>query len=184
MKKSYLLIIIWSLITILSVQQANAQVDFGLRAGVNFANYNDIPDYADSNARIGLMAGAYLDINLPISSFSIQPEVLYTQKGHTLRTDYLEIPLLAKFSFTPGTINPHIYVGPYTAFFLNRERNNLPVVNNPQTDFGGIVGAGTDINAGGTTLNMGFRYGFGLVDAYENSRGKNSVFSIIAGVSL
>lgn len=193
MKKSFLSIfIVCGLLTALSVQHANAQADFGLRAGINYANYNDLPDNFDPDSRTGFMVGGYLDLTIPMSPFSIQPEILYTQKGYeeggaTLKSDYLEVPVLAKFSFAPGPIQPHVYLGPYAAFSLNSEVSGGGVnveIDDAQTDFGGVVGAGTDINAGVTKVNLGLRYGFGLIDAYEDGEGKNSVFSIVAGISL
>lgn len=193
MKKLFLsILVIFGLLTAFCVQQVNAQADFGLRTGVNFSSYNDVIDDVDQDTRTGLMLGAYLDISIPTIPFSIQPEVLYTQKGYeeggaTLKSDYLEVPVLAKFSFAPGPIQPHIYLGPYAAFPINTEGPGGGVsvfVDDTQTDFGGIAGAGTDINAGVANLNLGVRYGFGLVDAFENGQGKNSVFSVVAGISL
>ena len=193
MKKSLLSIfIVCGLLTALSVQQAKAQADVGLRAGVNFSNYNDLPDGFEPDSRTGYMVGGYVDFSVPMSPFSIQPEILYTQKGYeqggvTLKSDYLEVPVLAKFSFLPGPIQPHIYLGPYAGFALNSEASGGGVsidTEDAQTDFGGIIGGGADINAGVTKFNIGIRYGFGLVDAYEGGQGKNSVLSIVAGISL
>ena len=56
---------------------------FGIRAGGNLAsivNSDDAPNF-DQQQKIGFHAGAYL--NLPLAPvFSIQPEVLYSQKGY------------------------------------------------------------------------------------------------------
>jgi len=49
---------------------------------------------------------------------------------------------------------------------------------------GGVVGAGTDINAGVAKLNWGVRYTFGLVDAIDGSQDKNNALSIVAGINL
>jgi len=80
-----------------------------------------------------------------------------------------------------------VYFGPYAGFVLNSEvaGNNLSFqVDNAQTDFGGVVGAGADINAGITKLNVGVRYSFGLTDAIDGEQGKNSALSIVAGINL
>jgi len=94
---------------------------------------------------------------------------------------------LAKFSFAPGPIQPHVYFGPYAGFEINSKAsgNNITVdIDNVNTDFGGIVGAGADINAGVSKLNLGVRYGFGLTKMFENSDVKNGVISVVAGISL
>lgn len=193
MKKSFLSIaLIIGLLTTFSIQQAQAQVDFGLRAGLNFTNINDSPSNFDPDSRSGFMVGGYLNFTAPMIPFSIQPEAVYTQKGYesggaTLEVDYLEIPVLAKFNLIPGPISPHIYLGPYAGFVLNSEATGGGIsinIDNAQTDFGGIIGAGADINAGVTKLNIGARYGFGLVDIIDGAQGKNSAISIVAGISF
>lgn len=192
MKKLFLPFIICGLLSLACIQKASAQADFGLRAGINIANVNDRPDNFDPDSRTGLMVGGYLNFKVPMSPISIQPEAVYSQKGFeigdgTAEVDYLEIPVLAKFSFAPGPVQPHVYLGPYAGFVLNSEAsgNNISVdIDNTQTDFGGIVGAGTNLNAGVTKLNVSIRYGFGLTNMFENSDVKNGVFSIVGGISF
>lgn len=193
MKKLLSLICVIALVSAAGVTTANAQspINFGLRAGLNFANFNDLED-GDLDSRTGFLVGGYLNFKIPMSPVSIQPEALYSQKGAeeggaTIKLDYLEVPVLAKFSFAPGPATPHVYFGPYVGFVLNSEvsGNGQSIsIDNAQTDFGGIVGGGLDINLGVTKLNAGLRYGFGLVDAFDGGQGKNGVFSVVAGIDL
>lgn len=193
MKKLLSLICVIALVSAAGVTTANAQspLNFGLRAGLNFANYNDLED-GDLDSRTGLVVGGYLNFKIPMSPVSIQPEALYSQKGAedggtTIKVDYLEVPVLAKFSFAPGPATPHVYFGPYVGFVLNSEVSGdgqSISIDNAQTDFGGIVGGGLDINLGVTKLNAGLRYGFGLVDAFDGGQGKNGVLSVVAGIDL
>lgn len=176
--------IIATLVLTLGIQQttlAQSPVDFGIRGGLNFANVNDVD--GDPDSRTGFLIGAYLDIGIPMSPLSIQPEATYSQKGAEaggteIALDYLEVPVLAKLSFAPGPASPHVYAGPYAGFVLESD------IDDAQTDFGGIVGAGLDINLVAVDLNVGARYGVGLSDAFEDGSGKNSVFSIVAGISF
>lgn len=169
---------------------AQSPVDFGIRGGVNSANFSDVD--GDPDSRTGLIIGGYLNFGLPLLPFSLQPEATYSQKGAefgstTIKLDYIEVPILAKFSFAPGPASPHIYAGPYVGFVLNSEAEDSGVsieVDNAQTDFGGIIGAGLDINAGVIKVDLGGRYGLGFVDAFDGGQGKNSVFSIVAGISF
>ena len=193
MKKSFItLLCVFGLLAAFTVQQAHAQLNFGLRGGVNFANVNDQPSNFDSDSRTGFMIGGYLDFKVPMSPISIQPEATYNQKGYkdgdaTLKLDYLEVPVLAKFHFAPGPVTPHVYFGPYAGFVLNSEVSGSGVsleVDDAQTDFGGIVGAGLDVNAGITKLDFGLRYSFGLVEAIDGFQPKNSAISLIAGIRL
>lgn len=179
----------FALCGVLFVTQASAQ--FGLRAGVNFANFNDV-DGLDLNSNTGFMVGLYYDFEVPASPVSVQPEVLYTQKGTEqggtkINLDYIEVPVLVKFSFAPGPVTPSVYLGPYAGFVMNSEASDGSVsveIDNAQTDFGGVVGGEIDINAGTSNINLGLRYGFGLNEAFEDGQGKNGVFSIVGGISF
>ncbi|MEL7833262.1 porin family protein [Fodinibius sp. Rm-B-1B1-1] len=185
--------LIFGLLSIISVQKSHAQVDFGLRAGLNFSNFYDTADGSDLDSRTGFMVGGFLNFKVPMSPISIQPEVLYTQNGYeaandiTLELDYIQVPVLAKFSFAPGPAQPHVYVGPYVGIPVTSKVSGGGVsidTDNEQTDFGGIVGAGVDFNVGLTKLNVGGRYGFGLTNAFDGGQGKNSVISIVAGLNF
>ncbi|NGP87215.1 porin family protein [Fodinibius halophilus] len=193
MKKLLIPLLLFATITIFSVNKAKAQAEIGIRAGVNYSNLNDQPDNLDPSNRTGLMLGGYLNLKVPMSPISIQPEVLYTQKGYkalggTLKLDYIEVPVLAKFSFAPGPVQPHVYFGPYAGFVFNSEVSggSLSIdLDNTKTDFGGVVGAGTDLNVGAAKLNIGVRYNFGLTSNLDiEDAGKNSVLSIVGGFSF
>lgn len=185
--------VIFGLLSIVSVQKSQAQVDLGLRAGLNFSNLYNTPDGTDLNSRTGLMIGGYLNFKVPMSPISIQPEVIYTQNGYepsndaTLNLDYIQVPVLAKFSFAPGPAQPNVYFGPYVGFPVKSELSGNGIsleTDNEQTDLGGIVGAGVDFNVGLATLNLGGRYGFGFTNAFDGGEGKNSVISIVAGIEF
>ena len=100
--KSFLLVIGLFLLTI----PAYAQLSFGLKGGVNVAEFS----IKDQGATIpqssinGFTLGAVLEISLTDNIF-IQPEAVFLQKGSELNTsitglktnvNYLDIPLLLK----------------------------------------------------------------------------------------
>ena len=184
----------------LLVNQAQAQSNtgFGIRGGVNFANFNDID--GDTESRTGLMGGIYTSFLIPNSPVAIQPEVLYTQKGaesgdNTFELDYIEIPVLARFDFiTDGGITPHVYFGPYLGFNVSAEydgnNDDDPIFGDAETniedqvnstDVGVVVGGGLDFGR----VNLGVRYGAGLTEVFEDGgSAKNGVFSVIAGIGF
>jgi opacity protein-like surface antigen len=103
---------------------------FGIRGGLNLSAIvrdDDAPNF-DTKMKPGFQAGVYLQ--LPITSgFSVQPEVLFSQKGYKasgsllgtnydyrVTTNYIDVPLLAKF--TPVK-NFGIVVGPQFSFLTN-----------------------------------------------------------------
>ncbi len=173
--------------------QAQSNIGFGFRGGLNFANLNDIDD--DFSSRTGLMMGGYFNFLIPNSPVSIQPEILYTQKGFesgnaTIQLDYVEVPVLAKFDFIiDSNITPHVYFGPYIGFNVNAEIDGENTLIEGETDiddavvgtdFGVVVGGGVDFGQ----FNAGVRYGAGLSEVFEDLDGKNGVFSVIAGVNF
>lgn len=188
MKKLVTLICLLTLTAAFGFSEVAAQPSFGIRGGMNLANLNNVDD---TETRTGFMAGAYVNIGVPMSPISIQPELLYTQKGYdtpvgTIKLDYVEVPVLAKFSFAPGPVTPHVYFGPYIALNVNAEADAGQLSGDldestKDTDFGVVVGAEAEISK----FNVGVRYGAGLTKVAENDAdGKNGVFTIVAGINF
>jgi hypothetical protein len=86
------------------------KIRFGITGGVNIANTLNAYNTNYSTAAIaGFNAGITMEIPL-IYPLSFEPEALYSQKGFaavtsdgnfTQRTNYVDIPLLAKFKMSP-----------------------------------------------------------------------------------
>ncbi|MDH7493797.1 MAG: outer membrane beta-barrel protein, partial [Candidatus Saccharicenans sp.] len=67
----------------LLVNPALAGVKFGVKGGITLANVKSVPDTFEGyswETKMGLAGGISMEIGLP-GPFSIQPEVLYVQKG-------------------------------------------------------------------------------------------------------
>ena len=112
MKKGLLLFVCVLALTTLS----QAQVRFGVKAGINLANVSG--DDVDGNSmKIGFNAGAVAKISVS-EAFSIQPEIVYSDQGAKLEDDvklnlsYINIPILAQYN-TGGFI---IETGPQFGF--------------------------------------------------------------------
>src|SRR5262249_20338452 len=104
----------------LSVLPVSAQsFDLGIEAGAKFNNFirSNVSVNSLTHSRLGLVGGAYLDLNFG-TSFAIRPEILYAQKGgkdtsnNTYQFDYIEVPVLLKLSLGTPIINPAILLGP------------------------------------------------------------------------
>jgi hypothetical protein len=118
------------LASILPAQSAGPGI--GVVGGVNLAQLSGGGVLGAEN-RVDLMLGLSLD--MPRSaSFSFQPELIYTRKGQSISLafsdaegdfdldldlilSYIELPLLARFSFPQGNarVVPHLLVGPAVA---------------------------------------------------------------------
>jgi hypothetical protein len=107
---------------------SHAQVSFIPKAGITLSNIA-VKNKAD-NQKSNLAAVAGLGINLPLSEdgfFSIQPELLYIQKGVKYEEDgnyikysfnHIELPVLAKVSFGSDAIKAYINAGPSFSYNL------------------------------------------------------------------
>ena len=117
-----------------TVAQAQSGIKFGLKAGVNLSGYTGT-DNTDTKSKVGLNAG--LTANFALSDrISIQPEVLFSQKGTKLgyNQDNSDLPVFLSnsnrltgegtFSQTLGYLDVpvlvHVNIGPVgsTGFFL------------------------------------------------------------------
>jgi hypothetical protein len=122
-------------IALLPVGAAGQQVGGGVKGGLSLG---DIPRFADeldvsegtSSLLIGWAVGGFLAIRFE-GGFSLQPEVLYAQKGVKLEVresgaamnvkykgDYLDIPVLARYTFGKG-VRGYVFAGPSFDFKLN-----------------------------------------------------------------
>lgn len=82
---------------------AQAQVEFGVKAGGMLSQTSVLdPDSLSgmTDAKISYLLGGF--VNIPISaSFSVQPELLYANKGHkNFYQHYLNLPIMLQYHLT------------------------------------------------------------------------------------
>lgn len=159
-------------------------VEFGAKAGVNFASLSgDDSEGLDgvTSFHLGLVAEFQLT-----ESFSIQPEVLYSGLGASasdgdskITLDYVTIPVMLKYYVVDGF---SLEAGPQVAFNVvaesdfEGESEELEFVKS--TDFGAGLGAGYELPMG---LFFQARYVFGLGDIIDEVAVKNNVFQLSVG---
>ncbi|MDB4926900.1 porin family protein [Mucilaginibacter sp.] len=161
------------------------QPTVGFEVGVNISN--SISSY-NSNYSTGTLAGlnAGVTFNLPlIYPLSFAPEVLYSQKGYTAatqdgsftqRTDFIDIPLLAKFKVGPAF---NFYIGPQLSYLLSTTNtyNDGFTISSEQyyenndghkSFLDGVIGVSFDINR---SVDVHGRYTIDLqqTDNYGNT---------------
>lgn len=183
-------------------QNANTEaLQLGVRAGYNLSNLSgDLADEIDTKSLSGFHIGLFTEF--PVAPrFSIQPEVMYSTQGAkfegmgseaTLRTQYLNVPVLAKFYVAEGF---NLQAGPQIGFLTGAEyqvdgADDIDVSDNMKgTDFGLLFGAGYKV-AQGVTIDA--RYNMGLSNTLDEDANvdegvgtdqewKNGVFQIGIG---
>ena len=169
---------------------ASAQASFGAKAGVNLATINSVLD-----ARTSFHIGGVAEFAIS-EKFSFQPELLYSAQGAkveedgykvTLKMDYLNIPLMAKYYVTEGL---SFEVGPQVGFLLSAkvkeeydgDSETVDIKDSMNSvDFGLNFGLGYKLESG---LNFGAKYNLGLSEINEKNEGDketNGVFQISIG---
>lgn len=93
--------LLFTVVTVLCFMSTQAQeVRFGAKAGLNLAN---VTGEQNTKIKAGLLAGVLAEIKFS-DQLALQPEIVYSSQGaksdnsdSTLRLNYLNIPLMAKF---------------------------------------------------------------------------------------
>lgn len=123
------------------------------KAGVSFSNVAFQNTQAGQKATTGFLVGA--GFNFPMDTdgfFSIQPELLYIQKGYqsqwstsskttdaNIHLNYLEIPILAKLSFGSESLKGYINAGPSIGFGMGGKANKTTFDGTKTTSVTGSV---------------------------------------------
>ncbi|MDR0230219.1 MAG: PorT family protein [Flavobacteriaceae bacterium] len=182
---------------------ANAQtpdIKLGAKAGVNFSN---LSNFDDSKMKTGFHVGALAEIFIN-EKFAIQPELLYSTQGvkgksgsgisglfgqkvdATLKLDYINIPIMAKYYVMDGL---SVHAGPQVGFLVKGEME-LKSGGDKATkdikdqcnsvDFGLNFGAGYELPMG---VFFDARYNLGLTKVLKDSNEsvKNGVFQLSVG---
>jgi hypothetical protein len=186
---------LFTLLTIIVMSQVKAQgLDFGIKAGLNYANVSGIEDF---NQRQGISAGLFAGARLG-DKLGFQIDALYSQQGAEVdqsisqvisefNLDYISIPIVLKYYLTE---NVNIHAGPQLGILLNEETSvfnqTISAVEANTADWLGTIGVGLDLPLG---LRAEARYSFGLsrvngsvslpdFDDLSNSRTQMTTLSI------
>lgn len=195
MKKT-LLFFAFALLTVFAAQAQGPRI--GVRAGANIASFEG-EDSDDFESRWGFHAG--LTANFPIvpEFFSVQPEVLYSQKGANynddlleVKVDYIDVPVLARINAGPI----YFEAGPQVSFRINDKVEVSPtsgtsidfddIDNLRRTNIGYAAGLGLTSMPMGVSLGVRYNGDFSkLYDTGDNSPDvRNSVFLLTLGFTL
>jgi outer membrane protein W len=174
-----------SIVALTSAFAAHAgRTTFGVKAGLHVSNASGTPEGWNESIKwkTGLTGGLFLNYALS-ERFSLQPELLFTQKGFgstliedivdlTVSLDYFELPVLAKYKFSPEKkFRPAIFAGPSFAYCFGSELTISTWIFSGDidfsslthtTDFGIIAGGGFDYAVSGGVLILDARFSYGF----------------------
>jgi hypothetical protein len=198
-----------ALLLALSLQ---AQISIIPKAGVTFSSISYDEEPEDQKTQIGFVGGVGLDIGIIKNFFSLQPELLFIQKGDRFderdveaktTLNYLELPLLAKVSFGSQAIKGYLNAGPSLALGLTGKYKVEGGANAGETDirfgdsnndgrryldnrfdFGLQFGGGGSFGLGPGAVIADIRYGLGLSDLNDEDKAKNRTFAFTLGYAI
>ena len=161
------------------VTAARAQLNLGVKGGVNMSNFVYGDEVTDKNMKIGFHVGLAADYDFA-ANLGIQTGLFFTTKGSTVSYQglvdteytenlmYLQLPvhLAYKVDVTPGT-RIVFHAGPYAAYGIAGKRTakvgNLSGEWDVDKMFGDAVGQYKPFDAG-LGLGVGAEFGRFLVD--------------------
>lgn len=178
MKKTLL---ITGIVLALSLNAHSQSLQFGLKAGLNYANVTGSTIQTD--AITSYHAGLVAEIKI-FERLAIQPELLYSTQGASYKTPlqdiknelgYIAIPVMMKIYLSKSL---SLELGPQASFLLS-EKNNFNPTDSNTFDFS--VAGGLSLKVTKSIFISG-RYGLGLTEISTNANTKNSVFQLSAGL--
>ena len=183
----------FALFLFLTPSVSDAQIKFGIRAGLNATNvsFEKLPSKSE---RYGFHAGVFADIPIKADFASIQPELSFSTKGaafkpltgrQTLNMSYVDLLLPVAFKLSMFDLQ----VGPFASYLASTpdytvyNENKVIVDGFKQYDLGLMAGLAVNLNK----IIVGLRYNQGFVDVTtDNARpflgtGKNAVAQLSLG---
>ena len=205
-----------------------AQVAIGLKAGANFGNVHTTEALGDLTPDFkyatGAVAGAVAEISFG-KHFAVQPELNWVQKGFrfsegidipvgnmaipagveaVIRTNYLELPLLAKVKIGNDIVQGYAVLGPSVGYAMSgklitrtrflfefdpiRTDLNFDNLNYNRFEVAAVGGLGLQVNFNGGKWFADARYTQGLTELYNfpivNEQIKNRGISLTTGVMI
>lgn len=163
-------------------------LSLGIKGGLNFCKFTGT-DAGPNTTRTGLAGGAFATFDL--SGFSLQPEILYSEKGAKYqgnisfveKHDYLEFSLLMKFPVGEEIV-PSLYIGPALGFLLKAEAAGMNLKDFvTSTDLG--LASGIDVRTPfGVVADVRYNLGLNTFDKSGTYTVKHSTFSLMVGYAV
>jgi hypothetical protein len=208
MKIKIVLFVVACMLVLSETAFAQAKVNLGAKAGVNISNIS-FEDADDKNLVAGFAGGLFA--NMPLSEeFSVQPELLFSQKGTkyslesnlldtevTLKLNYIEVPVNLVYNLARDF---DFQLGPYIGFLAGTKADGKITIGNNtyeasdeididkfnKVDFGLQGGLRFFLNP----VYLGFTYKYGLSQVAKEGeythdilgKGGNRTIQLYAGI--
>ncbi len=176
MKKLFISFLVVTAAVIGSAFPAQAQLRFGLKAGVAVNSLHFSSSTFDAENRAGFTGGAMLEFTLPATGLGLDLSAMYVRRNSQWldengltrdNRDYIDIPLNLKWKISIPVINniirPYLTTGPDFAILTSR-RSVEDAYRNRKFDTSWNFGFGAELFR---HLQVGASYGIGITKALK-----------------
>jgi len=149
---------------------AAGMTEKGVKAGINMANLTG-DDVSDNSNKMGFTVGGFGVWDMG-NNLSVQIDALYTQKGAeftgaTLSQNYIDVPVMARYSMPVSGMNVNLLAGPYLGLLLSADYDGTDTKDTTTSmDYGLQFGASTIVQK---QYLIDVRYSMGLVTIDDTS---------------
>ena len=164
---------------------AQAQLRFGLKAGVAVNKLSLNKSTFDSDNRAGFTGGAMVEFTVPVVNLGLDASVLYAQRSvdaysadgkiGTDHRSYIDIPINFKWKMsilgTGKIISPFLTTGPDFSFLCSKQ-NFKDAWDSRKFDFAWNIGAGVQLL---NKIQVAASYGFGITNSANALQGSSVV---------
>lgn len=114
-------------VLLVAVTAIQAQINFGIKGGMNFSKLKFDSDVMDSSNKMGFFVGPTIKVTFPIVTLGLDAAALYDQHAVKLEGDGVEesvkqesiqIPVNVRFGFGTDIASFFIFLGPQFGFNL------------------------------------------------------------------
>ncbi len=186
--RSYKKIIVLLAVILCGIGMANAQVRFGVKAGLNINSLHlkNLGDNFKDDNKCGYTIGVMTEFKVPIVGLGFDLSAMYTRMNSEIDSkstervaynkNFLEIPLNLKYRLglpiIGSVFTPYIFTGPSFAFKLDKNMADAIKTKTCQTAWN--VGLGFELVK---HLQIQGSYGFGMNNIISDKIGVNAVTS-------
>lgn len=174
--KNYKKVILTLLVAVLGMGAANAQLRFGVKAGLNLNSLSHLEKgYKDAD-KCGFTAGLMTEFQVPVIGICLDLSAMYTHMSseikdkdanYDLAKNFLEIPINLKYKIglpvVSNIVTPFIFTGPSFAIRLDKNKKDITnlshFINTKGVQTVWNVGIGVELIR---HLQVQAGYGFGI----------------------
>jgi hypothetical protein len=108
---------------------SNAQIKFGIQAGLNMSNVSVSDDAGTIKSRTGFFVGPTVKFSLPIVGLGLDASALYDQRegkagDETVKSSSIQIPINLRYGIGLGSVaEVFAFAGPQFGFKLSGDKN-------------------------------------------------------------